>query len=140
MTAMLYKNCLLDRVILLLVWKRDVPRASAERVTDASLLVALASSNLHRQQQQISKSPCLTASGVAEMSTFDGVVKEFPDIRIDYFRQSSERPPLAYLLSHVHTDHLQGLDTCKSPFIYCSPATREILLRLEKYPYVYRWP
>jgi len=71
------------------------------------------------------------------MSTFDGIVKEFPDIRIDYFRPSSEqsRPPLAYFLSHVHSDHLTGLESCKSPFIYCSPATREILLRLEKYPH-----
>lgn len=71
------------------------------------------------------------------MSTFDGKVKEFPDIRIDHFRLSngSTRPPLAYFLSHVHSDHLQGLESCKSPFIYCSPATREILLRLEKYPH-----
>lgn len=71
------------------------------------------------------------------MSTFNGRVKEFPDIRIDHFRLSSEptRPPLAYFLSHVHSDHLQGLESCKSPFIYCSPATKEILLRLEKYPH-----
>ncbi|CAK1356677.1 unnamed protein product [Cercospora beticola] len=72
------------------------------------------------------------------MSTFDGIVAEFPDIRIDYFRQSSSqqnRPALAYFLSHVHSDHLQGLETCRSPFIWCSPATREILLRLEKYPH-----
>ena len=26
-----------------------------------------------------------------------------------------------------------GLETCRSPFIYCSPATRDILLKLEKY-------
>ena len=72
------------------------------------------------------------------MSTFNGKVKEFPDIRIDHFRSSSEttsRPPLAYFLSHVHSDHLEGLESCKSPFIYCSPATKEILLRLEKYPH-----
>ncbi|KAK4555753.1 hypothetical protein LTR86_006973 [Recurvomyces mirabilis] len=71
------------------------------------------------------------------MSTFDGVVKEFPEIRIDYFRHGNDeaQPPLAYFLSHVHSDHLAGLETCKSPFIYCSPATREILLRLEKYPH-----
>lgn len=71
------------------------------------------------------------------MSTFDGIVKEFPDIRIDYFRHSSEQtsPPLANFLSHVHSDHLLGLESCKAPFIYCSPATREILLRLEKYPH-----
>lgn len=72
-----------------------------------------------------------------QMSTFDGIVKEFPDIRIDYFRSSNEqsRPPLALFLSHVHSDHLVGLESCKSPFIYCSPATRELLLRLEKYPH-----
>jgi DNA cross-link repair 1C protein len=71
------------------------------------------------------------------MSTFDGTVKEFPDIRIDHFRLSVEtsRPPLAYFLSHVHSDHLEGLESFKSPFIYCSPATKEILLRLEKYPH-----
>lgn len=33
------------------------------------------------------------------MSTFEGRVKEFPDIRIDYFRSSpSSRKPLAYFL------------------------------------------
>ncbi|KAI7536759.1 hypothetical protein KC331_g11295 [Hortaea werneckii] len=71
------------------------------------------------------------------MSTFDGIVKEFPDIRIDYFRSSNgqSQPPLASFLSHVHSDHLVGLESCKSPFIYCSPATRELLLRLEKYPH-----
>lgn len=82
------------------------------------------------------------------MSTFDGRVKEFPTIRIDYFRSAttttttttpttdpSQPPPLAFFLSHVHSDHLAGLESCKSPFIYCSPATRELLLRLEKYPH-----
>ncbi|GAB7329712.1 hypothetical protein MBLNU13_g01444t1 [Cladosporium sp. NU13] len=72
------------------------------------------------------------------MSTFNGKVVEFPDIRIDHFRSSGDsetRLPLALFLSHVHSDHLEGLESCKSPFIYCSPATKEILLRLEKYPH-----
>ncbi|OQN96810.1 hypothetical protein B0A48_17370 [Cryoendolithus antarcticus] len=72
------------------------------------------------------------------MSTFNGIVKEFPSIRIDQFRSSldpASTPPLAFFLSHVHSDHLVGLESCKSPFIYCSPATKEILLRLEKYPH-----
>ena len=70
------------------------------------------------------------------MSTFDGKVKEFPDIRIDYFRvPETARRPLAFFLSHVHSDHLAGLETCRAPFIYSSPATKEILLRLEKYPH-----
>lgn len=70
------------------------------------------------------------------MSTFRGTVKEFPQIRIDYFKVVSDHPPpLAAFLSHVHSDHLLGLENFKSPFVYCSPATREILLRLEKYPH-----
>ncbi|KAL4806879.1 hypothetical protein BDV18DRAFT_138375 [Aspergillus unguis] len=70
------------------------------------------------------------------MSTFDGIVKEFPFITIDYFRKNSERPPpLACFLSHVHSDHLQGLESFRAPFIYCSAATRELLLRIEKYPH-----
>ncbi|KAF4302553.1 hypothetical protein GTA08_BOTSDO09897 [Botryosphaeria dothidea] len=62
--------------------------------------------------------------------------QEFPAIRIDFFRASTHHPPpLAGFLSHVHSDHLQGLESLKAPFVYCSPATREILLRLEKHPH-----
>ncbi|KAF4451748.1 hypothetical protein F53441_5310 [Fusarium austroafricanum] len=57
------------------------------------------------------------------MSTFNGIVPEFPGIRIDFFRpNASAQPPLA------------GLDSLRSPFVYYSAATREILLRLERYP------
>ncbi|KAJ3957580.1 hypothetical protein N0V92_005862 [Colletotrichum tropicale] len=31
-------------------------------------------------------------------------------------------------------DHLAGLESLRSPFVYCSAATREMLLRLERYP------
>ncbi|KAJ5807753.1 DNA repair metallo-beta-lactamase [Penicillium riverlandense] len=65
------------------------------------------------------------------MSTFDGRV----EAAVDYFRKRPERPPLACFLSHVHSDHLQGLESFRAPFIYCSPATRELLLRIEKYPH-----
>ncbi|KEY66777.1 hypothetical protein S7711_07558 [Stachybotrys chartarum IBT 7711] len=93
------------------------------------------------------------------MSTFDGLVAEFPDIRsapspsparsrcprhvasvpnraiVDYFRQhAGTSPPLACFLSHIHSDHLAGLESLRSPFVYCSAATREMLLRLERYP------
>ncbi|RSL50097.1 hypothetical protein CEP53_008916 [Fusarium sp. AF-6] len=69
------------------------------------------------------------------MSTFNGIVSEFPDIRIDFFRHNADvQPPLACFLSHVHSDHLAGLESFRSPFVYCSAATREILLRLERYP------
>ncbi|KAK2006099.1 artemis protein [Colletotrichum eremochloae] len=69
------------------------------------------------------------------MSTFNGLVAEFPDIRIDFFRSyAGRRPPLACFLSHIHSDHLAGLESLRSPFVYCSAATREMLLRLERYP------
>ncbi|KAM0303482.1 hypothetical protein ACHAPM_003050 [Fusarium culmorum] len=69
------------------------------------------------------------------MSTFNGIVSEFPEIRIDFFRRNADaQPPLACFLSHVHSDHLAGLESLRSPFVYCSAATREILLRLERYP------
>ncbi|KAI4747442.1 hypothetical protein E4T50_02249 [Aureobasidium sp. EXF-12298] len=70
------------------------------------------------------------------MSTFDGIVREFPYIRIDNFTNyPDEPPPLACFLSHVHSDHLRGLESFKSTFIYCTAQTRELLLRLEKYPH-----
>ncbi|KAJ4366421.1 hypothetical protein N0V83_008057 [Neocucurbitaria cava] len=70
------------------------------------------------------------------MSTFKGIIAEFPQIRIDYFRQQpGHKAPLACFLSHVHSDHLAGLEALRAPFVYCSAATREILLRLEKYHY-----
>ncbi|KAJ5084758.1 hypothetical protein NUU61_009337 [Penicillium alfredii] len=49
------------------------------------------------------------------MSTFDGVVEG--------------RVP------RDSNDHLQGLESFRAPFLYCSPATRELLLRIEKYPH-----
>lgn len=70
------------------------------------------------------------------MSTFDGLVREFPTIRIDYFRNHPGRPaPAALFLSHVHSDHLVGLESVKMPFVYCSATTRRILLKMEKYPH-----
>lgn len=67
------------------------------------------------------------------MSTFNGIVHEFPEIAIDFFRIGPGRPPpLACFLSHVHSDHLAGLDLLRSPFVYCSAATCAILLELQK--------
>ncbi|AEO64169.1 uncharacterized protein THITE_48711 [Thermothielavioides terrestris NRRL 8126] len=52
------------------------------------------------------------------MSTFNGLVAEFPDIRVDYFRPHPElRPPLACFLSHIHSDHLAGLESLRSPLL-----------------------
>ncbi|KAL6234112.1 hypothetical protein BDW75DRAFT_173639 [Aspergillus navahoensis] len=83
-----------------------------------------------------SKCPSKKGHPLSPMSTFDGIVQEFPFITIDYFRRNPERPPpLACFLSHAHSDHLQGLESFRAPFIYCSSATREMLLRIEKYPH-----
>ncbi|KAH8728487.1 beta-lactamase-like protein [Phaeosphaeriaceae sp. PMI808] len=68
------------------------------------------------------------------MSTFKGIIAEFPQIRIDYFKQQPGfKAPLACFLSHVHSDHRIGLESQRAPFLFCSAATREILLRLEKH-------
>jgi glyoxylase-like metal-dependent hydrolase (beta-lactamase superfamily II) len=41
---------------------------------------------------------------------------EFPDIRVDQFRRiPGQRPPLACFLSHMHSDHLSGLENLKAP-------------------------
>ncbi|KAF2139884.1 uncharacterized protein K452DRAFT_352202 [Aplosporella prunicola CBS 121167] len=64
------------------------------------------------------------------MSTFDGFFPEFEAIRIDCFRPLPGRPPpLACFLSHVHSDHLRGLESLRAPFVYCSRATRQTLLK-----------
>ncbi|KAG0198184.1 hypothetical protein BGX28_008349, partial [Mortierella sp. GBA30] len=60
------------------------------------------------------------------MSTFDGLIREFPTVAIDHFKI---RPGVrVYLLSHVHSDHLQGLaaKTWDAP-IYCSQITAKWL-------------
>jgi DNA cross-link repair 1C protein len=55
---------------------------------------------------------------------------------VDFFRQiQGVPPPLACFLSHIHSDHLAGLESLKSPFVYCSAATKALLLRLERYPH-----
>ncbi|KAI8603831.1 beta-lactamase-like protein, partial [Dissophora ornata] len=63
------------------------------------------------------------------MSTFDGLIREFPTVAIDNFKI---RPGVSiYLLSHVHGDHLTGLAarTWDAP-IYCSQITAKWLQML----------
>lgn len=74
------------------------------------------------------------------MSTFKGFVAEFPEIRssspmccqnydadllqVDYFRKLDGRDnPLACFLSHVHSDHLQGLESYRTCILYYSFST-----------------
>lgn len=52
------------------------------------------------------------------MSTFNGEVKEFPFIAVDYFKSNAR----CFFLSHCHSDHLVGLSTVDSKaLIYASP-------------------
>lgn len=51
---------------------------------------------------------------------------------VDYFRNVVNDPPLACFLSHIHSDHLAGLDTFRGRLVYCSPATRAMLLKLQR--------
>jgi hypothetical protein len=46
---------------------------------------------------------------IGKMSTFKGVIEEFPEIRVDFFRTYGRRP-LSCFLSHIHSDHLAGLE------------------------------
>ena len=53
---------------------------------------------------------------------------------VDYFRFGEKAPQVkACFLSHAHSDHLVGLESLRSPFVYCSAATKELVLRLERY-------
>ncbi|KAF2259534.1 hypothetical protein CC78DRAFT_620919 [Lojkania enalia] len=68
---------------------------------------------IQRWQSNIDPSP-------SPMSTFKGIIA----VR-----------PVGLFLSHVRSDRLIGLESMRAPFVYCSAATREILLRLKKYHY-----
>lgn len=69
---------------------------------------------------------------------YSGVIQEFPGIQVDQFRRVEENgapsgTPVIFLLTHAHSDHLQGLDSTAftGPLIYCSEATKRIVLQLK---------
>ncbi|KAI8817963.1 beta-lactamase-like protein [Fimicolochytrium jonesii] len=61
------------------------------------------------------------------MSTFDGRIREYPAIAVDNFQPT--RPGVRiFLLSHVHADHLSGLDSRSFNIpLYCSEDTAKLL-------------
>ncbi|SEI33255.1 YALIA101S03e13960g1_1 [Yarrowia lipolytica] len=64
------------------------------------------------------------------MSTFDGIIREFPEIRVDYFHDRGKKHPVrpeVWLLSHVHTDHTAGLENVGG-LVYCSKVTKNMLV------------
>ncbi|KAL7323207.1 hypothetical protein PS15p_211140 [Mucor circinelloides] len=63
------------------------------------------------------------------MSTFDGRIREYPAIAIDNFKPNDYAK--YFILSHVHKDHLNGLDDCNfNKQIYCTEESAKILPRL----------
>jgi hypothetical protein len=120
--------------------RRPRPSASLDKPTRAHCSRLHQQPPLHSRSGDASHSPPPTSQ---LMSTFKGIVAgrplhavycmcteyslEFPQIRIDYFRQQPEfKAPLACFLSHVHSDHLVGLESMRAPFVYCSAATKEV--------------
>ncbi|XP_038067370.1 protein artemis-like [Patiria miniata] len=76
------------------------------------------------------------------MSTFGGLMVEYPQIAIDRFLGPAVLRARAYFLSHSHADHMVGLDSSKFSQrlhlskrirLYCSEVTREFLLTDRRY-------
>ncbi|KAL7982764.1 hypothetical protein Chor_010362 [Crotalus horridus] len=77
------------------------------------------------------------------MSTFGGVMREYPHLSIDRFDRENLRAR-AYFLSHCHKDHMKGLRApsmkrrlaCSLKLrLYCSPVTKELLLSSPRYTF-----
>ncbi|XP_072181650.1 protein artemis-like [Diadema setosum] len=79
------------------------------------------------------------------MSTFGGLMVEYPQIAIDRFKGDGVLRAKGYFLSHCHADHMVGLGSAKfaerlkcNPKIklYCSEVTQEFLLSDPKYSHL----
>ncbi|KAJ3172856.1 hypothetical protein HDU87_007780 [Geranomyces variabilis] len=65
------------------------------------------------------------------MSTFDGRIREYPSIAVDYYHANRTNLRV-FLLSHVHADHLNGLSSTGFNLpLYCSEESARLLLRLQ---------
>lgn len=64
---------------------------------------------------------------------YNGIIQEYPFIRVDEFTTLQE-PAKLHLLTHAHSDHLVGLQAKSfDGQIICSEDTKDVLLRLEQY-------
>ncbi|CAF1317285.1 unnamed protein product [Adineta steineri] len=79
------------------------------------------------------------------MCTFGGILTEYPWISIDSFLQTNCEVSRVFFISHIHTDHLRGLDQStfsqyitnnRSIRIYCSDTTRHFLSKLSAYKHL----
>ncbi|CAF0802947.1 unnamed protein product [Adineta ricciae] len=79
------------------------------------------------------------------MCTFGGILTEYPWISVDSFTQNNCQTSRVFFISHIHTDHLRGLDdetfsnyakSNRATRIYCSEATRYFLSQLSAYKHL----
>ncbi|CAF3339700.1 unnamed protein product [Rotaria socialis] len=79
------------------------------------------------------------------MCTFNGILSEYPWISIDSFLEANCQVSRVFFVSHIHTDHLRGLDestfyqyTTNNPSIriYCSESSRHFLSILPAYKHL----
>ncbi|XP_033127349.1 protein artemis-like isoform X3 [Anneissia japonica] len=80
------------------------------------------------------------------MSTFGGIMAEYPHIVLDRFVGASNLKATAYFLSHAHTDHMIGLgstafsERLKKGFpnvhLYCSEVTKLLLLKDSRFEHL----
>ncbi|KAI8998074.1 beta-lactamase-like protein [Gaertneriomyces semiglobifer] len=74
------------------------------------------------------------------MSTFDGRIREFPNVAVDCYR-AHRTAVQAFFLSHCHADHLDGLTSPNFCLpLYCSFATSRILPLLNEGKYLHLKP
>ncbi|KAH8924261.1 hypothetical protein BT69DRAFT_1241314 [Atractiella rhizophila] len=75
------------------------------------------------------------------MSTFDGIIREIPGIKVDNFTIAPSSAPIHFFfLSHVHSDHLTGLEsTAFHGQIFCSHETAEMLPELKSAQERVKW-
>ncbi len=60
------------------------------------------------------------------MSTFSGIMTEFPSISVDRFDNENQKSS-AFFLSHCHMDHMIGLDNGLPGPLYLSPISSVII-------------
>ncbi|CAF3835457.1 unnamed protein product [Rotaria magnacalcarata] len=79
------------------------------------------------------------------MCTFNGILSEYPWISIDSFLEANCQVSRVFFVSHIHTDHLRGLNestffqyttTNPSIRIYCSESSRHFLSILPAYKHL----
>ncbi|CAF1055581.1 unnamed protein product [Didymodactylos carnosus] len=80
------------------------------------------------------------------MCTYNGVIEEYPWISIDCFEKLNIQRSTTFIITHIHTDHLRGLETeefylflrNQQLSVYCSDVSKQFLSRLPQYAHLNR--